>query len=82
MVMIAQLLTELLAVESTACTVASAAEAAYGAAIKSGACDERLAGLNPGPHQIALGSIRTAIAHVETIMGNAADALDGGGAKS
>jgi hypothetical protein len=66
--MIAQLLAELQAVEKTAVTVRDTAVKAYNAAAKGNAKLEDLAALDPGRHQVALGEIRTAIAHVQTIM--------------
>ncbi len=50
---------------------------AYNAAVKSCAPAEQIVALDPGRHQVALGAIRTAIGHVETIMGAAADAQRG-----
>jgi hypothetical protein len=73
---IVQLLTELQAAEKIAVAAVGAAEAAYNAAVKSHASVGQTAALDPGRHQVALGAIRTAIAHVETIMGAAADAQE------
>jgi len=80
--MIIQLLTQLQAAETVAIAVVKAAEAAYEAARKNNAAPEHIAALDPGRHQVALGAVQTAIMHVETIMGEAADAreeVDAGG---
>jgi hypothetical protein len=74
--MIAQLLTQLEAAEKDAVAVVNTAEAAYNASRKGNAPVQRTAALDPGRHQLALGAIRTAIAHIETIMGDAADARE------
>jgi hypothetical protein len=71
--MITQLLTQLEAAEKIGIAVAKAAEAAYSAAVKSRAPVEQTAALDPGRHQLTLGAIRTAIAHLETIIGDAED---------
>jgi hypothetical protein len=74
--MIIQLLTQLQAAETVAIAVVKAAEMAYEAARKNNATAKQIAGLDPGRHQVALGAVQTAIAHVETIMGEAADARE------
>ncbi len=74
--MIVQLLTQLQAAETVAIAVVKAAETAYCAAKKNNAAAEHIAALDPGRHQVALGAVQTAIAHVETIMGAAADAQE------
>jgi hypothetical protein len=79
--MIAQLLTELQAAEKTGVAVVGAAEAAYNASVKSHDSVGQTAALDPGRHQVALGAIRTAIEHVETIVGAAADAQEAAATK-
>ena len=74
--MIIQLLTQLQAAEKIGIVVVQAAEAAYTAAKKAHAPPEKIAALDPGRHQVALGAVQTAIGHVETIMGAADDAAD------
>jgi hypothetical protein len=74
--MITQLLTQLQAAEKIGIIVVQAAEAAYNAAKKANAAPKQIAALDPGRHQVALGAIQTAIAHIETIMGAAAAATD------
>jgi hypothetical protein len=49
---------------------------AYNAARKNNVAPEQIAALNPGRHQVALGAVQTAIAHVEIIMGEAAEAQE------
>jgi hypothetical protein len=66
--MIVQLLTQLQAAETVGIAVVKAAEAAYVAAKKNSAAPEYIAGLDPGRHQLALGAVRTAIAHVGTLV--------------
>ena len=66
--MITQLLIDLQAVEKKAVAVLKAAEAAYHASIKARATVEETAALDPGRHQVALGAIRTAIAHFEQLV--------------
>jgi hypothetical protein len=77
--MITQLLTQLQAAEQIGAAAVRAAEMAYNAAVKSCAPAEQIVALDPGRHQVALGAIRTAIGHVETIMGAAADAQEKAG---
>ena len=73
--MITQLLTQLQAAETVGIAVVKAAEAAYVAARKANAAPEHIAALDPGRHQVALGAIQTAIAHVETIASSADQGL-------
>jgi hypothetical protein len=74
--MIIQLLMQLQAAEKIGVAAVNAAEAAYNASVRSRASVTRVAALDPGRHQVALGAIRTAIGHVESIMGAAADAQE------
>jgi hypothetical protein len=74
--MIIQLLTQLQGAEKIGVAVVQCAEAAYKAAKHAGLKPEQIAALDPGRHQVALGAIQNAITHVETIMGEAADAQE------
>jgi hypothetical protein len=64
------------AAERIGIVVVQCAEAAYKAAKHAGLKPEQIAALDPGRHQVALRAIQTAITHVETIMGEAADAQE------
>jgi hypothetical protein len=73
-------LTQLQAAEKIGITAVNAAEAAYNASVRSRAPVTQTAALDPGRHQVALGAIRTAIGHVESIMAAVADAQEKGSA--
>jgi hypothetical protein len=67
--MIIQLFTKLKEAEALGAAALKAAEAVHDAGVKAGKHDGELSALDPGRHQIALGSVRTAIAFVENILG-------------
>lgn len=64
--MIIQLFAKLKEAEEIGAAALKAAQAVHDAASKAGG---DLSSLDPGRHQIALGSVRTAIAYVESILG-------------
>jgi hypothetical protein len=70
--MITTLLTKLQDCEQTAIQIVAEAETAYNAALKARAPIAEVASLDPGRQQIALGEIRTAIAHVQLILAQSA----------